>query len=652
MSFTLEKAIFINRAPFEHLELYFRDKGVNVLSAINGKGKTTILSHIADAFYELAKIHYKNEFEDSPNKFYRISHSNEIINNEHPSIVFFRFRNNEEILDYVDIRSHLSNNKIYSYLPDIHISYELINNVLNDNGFVKGWSQNARKKYIRKIFEENILTYFPSYRYEQPSFLTSTYKVKASFGLGIKNKGYLPNPIEVISGLPQLANWIMEVVLDWMIDKQIKSIQLPNGEIFESDITPEYILFKDLNNILSSALSSKKYNGEIHFGIGPRSKYGRLLAVVCDTDKERNKAIIPSIFDLSSGESALLTLFGEIIRQWDNLSRNRAMLYMTGIVLIDEVDKHLHITLQKEILPKLFELFPNIQFIVSSHSPFFNMGLADIGMEHSQIIDLDNNGIVCSPTSNHLYNEVYNMMINENQRYANKYSELVSKIKSNNRPIVITEGKTDYRHIRNAIKVLGKTDVDIDFYEVPDGWGDSKLQSMLENLSKIKQRNIVIGIFDRDTKKYLDYFDVDHQKYKSFENSNVYAFAIPLVNKDVYGESISIEHYYRKEDLLKEEMNTGRRLFLGSEFYPSGNSIDGKYQTKISQIQHKVEVNGIIDEKVFLSNDLQQKTNIALSKNSFTELIELNGEYSKDFNFDNFNLIINMIQEIINQPLH
>lgn len=56
MSFTLEKAIFINRAPFEHLELYFRDKGVNVLSAINGKGKTTILSHIADAFYELAKF--------------------------------------------------------------------------------------------------------------------------------------------------------------------------------------------------------------------------------------------------------------------------------------------------------------------------------------------------------------------------------------------------------------------------------------------------------------------------------------------------------------------------------------------------------------------------------------------------------------------
>ena len=38
----LEKAIFVNRAPFERLELDFKEKGVNVLTAINGKEKTTI----------------------------------------------------------------------------------------------------------------------------------------------------------------------------------------------------------------------------------------------------------------------------------------------------------------------------------------------------------------------------------------------------------------------------------------------------------------------------------------------------------------------------------------------------------------------------------------------------------------------------------
>ena len=43
---------------------------------------------------------------------------------------------------------------------------------------------------------------------------------------------------------------------------------------------------------------------------------------------------------------------------------------MQGIVLIDELETHLHIDLQKKILPFLCEFFPKIQFIVSTHSPF------------------------------------------------------------------------------------------------------------------------------------------------------------------------------------------------------------------------------------------------------------------------------------------
>jgi len=40
-----------------------------------------------------------------------------------------------------------------------------------------------------------------------------------------------------------------------------------------------------------------------------------------------------------------------------------------GIVLIDEPDVHLHLEMQYQILPLLIELFPNIQFIVATHSP-------------------------------------------------------------------------------------------------------------------------------------------------------------------------------------------------------------------------------------------------------------------------------------------
>lgn len=46
----LQRAIFVNRAPFEHLDLELGNGHINVLTGINGRGKTTILSYIVDAF--------------------------------------------------------------------------------------------------------------------------------------------------------------------------------------------------------------------------------------------------------------------------------------------------------------------------------------------------------------------------------------------------------------------------------------------------------------------------------------------------------------------------------------------------------------------------------------------------------------------------
>ena len=56
----------------------------------------------------------------------------------------------------------------------------------------------------------------------------------------------------------------------------------------------------------------------------------------------------------------------------------------SGIVLIDEVETHLHVSLQKLILPFLTRLFQNIQFIVTTHSPFVLSSISD-----SVILDLD-----------------------------------------------------------------------------------------------------------------------------------------------------------------------------------------------------------------------------------------------------------------------
>jgi predicted ATP-dependent endonuclease of OLD family len=50
-------------------------------------------------------------------------------------------------------------------------------------------------------------------------------------------------------------------------------------------------------------------------------------------------------------------------------SPNREYLKQ-GIVIIDEIETHLHLELQRLILPMLTKIFPNIQFIVTTHSPF------------------------------------------------------------------------------------------------------------------------------------------------------------------------------------------------------------------------------------------------------------------------------------------
>jgi len=104
----LEKLIIINRAPFENLQIDFEKEGINVLSGINGRGKTTILSHIADAFYELAKIGFPNEFEGKENKYYRVSSGLHVLNNKNPSLIYLRFSDNKETIDYLDARNSCS----------------------------------------------------------------------------------------------------------------------------------------------------------------------------------------------------------------------------------------------------------------------------------------------------------------------------------------------------------------------------------------------------------------------------------------------------------------------------------------------------------------------------------------------------------------
>lgn len=73
---------------------------------------------------------------------------------------------------------------------------------------------------------------------------------------------------------------------------------------------------------------------------------------------------------LSAGYSAFLSILTELLMRTD-LLRKQADDYSydpCGFVLIDEPETHLHLEMQYQILPLLTSLFPNLQFIVATHS--------------------------------------------------------------------------------------------------------------------------------------------------------------------------------------------------------------------------------------------------------------------------------------------
>ncbi len=72
---------------------------------------------------------------------------------------------------------------------------------------------------------------------------------------------------------------------------------------------------------------------------------------------------------LSSGEKSMLIMVSEIARRLALANDQKGSINGIGIVLIDEIEQHLHPKWQQNILPALAKTFPKVQFIVATHSP-------------------------------------------------------------------------------------------------------------------------------------------------------------------------------------------------------------------------------------------------------------------------------------------
>ena len=86
--------------------------------------------------------------------------------------------------------------------------------------------------------------------------------------------------------------------------------------------------------------------------------------------KVEKNGISLNVSQLSDGEKCTMTMFGDLARRL-SLANPRLdnPLLGEGVVLIDEIELHMHPSWQRSVLKQLRETFPNIQFIITTHSP-------------------------------------------------------------------------------------------------------------------------------------------------------------------------------------------------------------------------------------------------------------------------------------------
>ncbi len=123
--------------------------------------------------------------------------------------------------------------------------------------------------------------------------------------------------------------------------------------------------------------------------------------------------VLLALQSLSDGYRAVVALVLDIVRQMHacfpkfvvESKAGRVAVPHSGVILIDEIEAHLHVSWQKRIGSWLVEHFPNIQFIVTTHSPFICQAASPKGL-----IRLSAPG--SGERAEHVSDELFNIVVN------------------------------------------------------------------------------------------------------------------------------------------------------------------------------------------------------------------------------------------------
>lgn len=353
-TFNLKSLSMENFRGFNNVSINFDEK-LTVLAGVNGSGKTSVLDMLA---YHLAII--KDEvFIGRPAKLpHRVE---DIRNGTMATFSEARFtatypekdpvhEDNEDTSDssweeqVVEVPVKLSINfKDFDYEPSPIQDLD------------EGSNDYATLTKVRLGFQS-------SYRGEEDSLPILVYYGGSSISTeigDIANFKILP-AFGIYEGALEPPRFSFKDFYYWF--DQLYREKLQGNEVYELSLIEEAMI---------SAFSDEKHQ---HFN-GLKMKYSRkgdqLVLLKGDTEIDIKQA--------SSGEKVLFAMVADLAKRLieanpslkggsDSVDEN-PLKQGHGIVLIDEIDLHLHPKWQRVMISKLTEIFPNVQFVVTTHSP-------------------------------------------------------------------------------------------------------------------------------------------------------------------------------------------------------------------------------------------------------------------------------------------
>lgn len=326
-----------NYKGFDECKLNFHPK-VNIFIGSNASGKTTLLSAIAKTLYNLTS------------DFVVANHQEEMLRLSMDDIkyqsTFSYIKLSLDILWKKDLETFISEG---FYTSEINEQLEKINNVKFD--FVLKTERILQSGPITIP----IIKFYPADR------------GNIDYDTDYKTKQYKISQLESWDNIYQ-TGFSYNKFFNWFFENETNELRLQRDY---RDFSAESPDLRDVRRALHETFKLLEY-GEFKLISKQISRKHNSKLYPTLVLENLKTGVIEYVDNKSDGEKAIILLVANIAYNLSiskDFTNDDDFLKSPGVVIIDEIETHLHPKWQREIVPILTKIFPNIQYFIATHSP-------------------------------------------------------------------------------------------------------------------------------------------------------------------------------------------------------------------------------------------------------------------------------------------